>query len=104
MYNYNRVNSSNWSAGDPITSDRLEDFNEDLDSLFSRMDERDMTFTYNVSNQLTQIVDNTNSITVNINWIDFLITPAKIYIQEAWDPKIFTITYSWSTPSTIVYA
>lgn len=80
---------------------------EDLDALFKRLDPRGLSFTYNISNQLTQIVDNINSITINYDWTDFTdpVIP-KIYIQEAGDPLKFTVSYTapdWPI-STIIYA
>lgn len=99
--------SANRSVWDQLTATHIQDMSEDLDALFKRLDPRDLSFTYNISNQLTQIVDNINSITINYDRTDFAdpVTP-KIYIQEVWDPKIFTVSYvapNWPI-STITYA
>jgi len=69
--------------------------NQDLDALFKRLDSRDLSFTYNIQNQLTQVVDNLNTITVNLDWSDRNDpTTPKIYIQEVGDTNIFTVTYT----------
>ena len=105
VYQINRENSSNRASGDTISWVRLQDLNEDLDSIFKRMDDRNIALTYNWSWQCTQIVDNSNSITVNITWTDFWVSPYRLYIQEAWDPKKYTIQYSsWGIPQTVLYA
>jgi len=70
-YEYERTNSNNRSTGDTVTSPRLNDINEDLDTLFQRMDDRNLSLTYDAQDRLTQIVDNTNSITVVIDWTQF---------------------------------
>jgi hypothetical protein len=46
-YQNERANSANWASGDQITAVRLQDFNEDLDQLFKRMDSRNISLTYN---------------------------------------------------------
>ena len=69
----------------------MQEINEDLDSLFKRLDDRNLSFTYDSQSQLTQIVDDENTITVNISWIDW--GSDKLYIQEDGDQKKFTITY-----------
>jgi len=69
--------------------------NQDLDALFKRLDSRDLSFTYNIQNQLTQVVDNQNSITVDLDWTDRSDpTNPKIYIQEQGDAMLFTVTYT----------
>ena len=45
--------------------------NQDLDALFKRLDSRNLSFTYNIQNQLTQVVDNQNTITVNLDRSDW---------------------------------
>ncbi len=105
MYTYDRTESTNRSVGDTITSARLQDVNQELDELFTRIDDRNLTLTYDVDRRLTQIVDNTNAITVNIDRSEIALTPRKLYIQEVWNLSKFTITYSSSgVPSTILYA
>lgn len=102
-YGYERSNSTNRSVGDAITGARMQDFNQELDDLFERMDSRDIDTSYDVQWRLIQVVDNINLITVDIDRSDRNATIPKIYIQEQWDTNKFTITYSWSAPSTIIY-
>ena len=104
-YQYDRA-WANRSVSDQITAARLQAMNTDLDALFKRFDPRDLSMTYNISWQLTQIVDNQNSITVNFDWTDREATIPKIYIQEVGDPGMFTVTYdSRNGPlQSIVYA
>jgi len=102
MYWYDRQNSTNRSTGDTLTSTRMNDFNKDLDALFERLDDRNLSLTYDAQNRLTVIVDNTNSVTITIDRTDFALW--LLYIQETWDPSKFTVTYSWNTPSTIIYS
>ena len=105
VVNYERDNSQNRSVGDNVTADRLQDINEDLDALFARLDSRDLSITRNALNRVTKVVDNINSITINIDWADRGASPWKLYIQEQWDTKRFTITYSTTWyPNTILYA
>lgn len=101
---YDRTESLNWGVNDQITAERLQDFNDELDALFQRLDDRDLALTYDWIWQLITIVDNINSITINISWVDFEAPTPKLYIQEAGDPKKFTVTYLGEYPSTIVYA
>lgn len=105
-YQYGRV-WANRSVADQITATRLQAMNQDLDALFKRLDSRNLSFTYNIQNQLTQVVDNQNSITVDLDrsdWNDP--TTPKIYIQEQGDAQLFTVTYTWPgwPLQSIVYA
>lgn len=102
-YGYERSNSTNRSVGDAITSVRMQNFNQELDDLFERMDSRDIITSYDVLWRLIQATDNINVITINIDRSDRNATIPKIYIQEQGDTNKFTITYSWSAPSTIIY-
>ena len=85
--------SQTWNIGDPITAERLNEVNNDLDSLFESLAWNDLDFTYNINNQLEQVVDNENSITINIDWTDWESDPAVLYIHEAWKLKKFKILY-----------
>jgi len=49
----------------------MNDFNKDLDALFERLDDRNLSLTYDAQNRLTVIVDNTNSVTITIDRTDF---------------------------------
>lgn len=102
-YTYERTQSLGWSVADQITAPRLQDINDELDSLFTRLDDRNLSLTYDVQGRLTQIIDNTNAIIVNISRVDIVLNPPKIYIQEVWDPNRYTIQYLWSVPSSILY-
>lgn len=100
-----RTNSTNWSVGDQISATRLQDFNEDLDRLFAELSNDNLTLTYDIQGQLSQIVDNENSVTINIDWTQWNSTTVKLLIQKAGDPKIWTITYDTNGfPASIVYA
>lgn len=101
---YDRTESLNWSTNDQITAVRLQDFNDELDWLFARLDDRNLALTYNWNGQLITIVDSINSITINISWVDWEAPTPKLYIQEAGDPKKFTVTYLGDYPSTSIYA
>ena len=100
-----RQNSTNWNIAEPITAARLNDFNEDLGVLFKELSNEDLSFTYNIQWQLTQLVDNENSITLNISWVDWEAETPKLYITRVWDTKRWTITYNtaWFIAS-VVYA
>jgi phosphoglycerate-specific signal transduction histidine kinase len=102
-YEYDRALSANRSVNDQITALRLQNFNEELDWLFRRLDSRNLSLTYDSQWRLTTIIDNINSITVTISWVDFNALIPKLYIQETWDTNKFTVTYLWNNPSTIVY-
>jgi len=70
--------------------------NADLETLFDELSNENLSLTYDTQGQLTQVVDNENSITINISWVDFNASlPAlpKLYIQKAGDPKKWTISY-----------
>ena len=73
----------NWNIGDQITAARQQQALSELDRLFLRVSNENLSLTYNLLKQLTQVVDNENSITINISWIDFADpTTPKIYIQQ----------------------
>ncbi len=82
----------------------LEELQWDIDALFARLDPRDLSFTRDVQNRLTQIIDNINSITINIDRTSFNEDTPLLYIQEAGDSKKFTISYTWDLPSGVSYA
>jgi hypothetical protein len=44
-----RQNSTNWNIADPITAERLNDFNLDLDLLFKEISSENLSFTYNLA-------------------------------------------------------
>ena len=88
-----RQNSLNWAISDQITADRLQDFNEDLDSLFSKVSNDNLLCTYNILWQLEQLTDNENNITINVDWTDYENDPWTLSIQEVWDLKKYLITY-----------
>lgn len=92
-------------VGDEIKATRLEDFNTDLAKLFAKLDARNLSCSYDWLWFLTSITDNLNSITVNIDWTDWNSSPAKLYFQEVWDTKKFTVTYNvlWLV-DTVLYA
>jgi len=92
VFTYQRT-TTNWAIGDQITAAHLQEINSDLDELFKRLDSRDLSVTYNILGQLTQVVDNQNSITINIDRTDRNATIPKLYIQELGDTKKFTLTY-----------
>lgn len=104
-----RQNSTNWNIADPITAERLNDFNLDLDLLFKEISSENLSFTYNLAWRCTQIVDNENSITLNIDWSEFdVVSPntPKLFLQKVGDTKKRTITYNQATwlPVSMVYA
>jgi len=105
-YQYQRwEHSNNWSVADAITAERLQDINQELDELFKRMDSRNLSISLDIQNRVTQVVDNTNSITLNIDRAWASSDPQFFTIQEVWDTSKFTITY-WNGDylSSIVYA
>lgn len=102
-----RSTSTNRSIGDQILASRLQDFNLELDRIYVELSNENISTTYNVNNQLTQVVDNENSITVQLDWSDWQDpTTPKIYIQEVWDPMLYTILYTapGGPIASIVYA
>ena len=100
-----RTNTTTWNVADPITAARLNWINADLDKLFAEISNDNVTLTYDIQGQLSQIVDNENSITINIDWSQWNSNPTKLFFQKVWDPKKFTVSYSSAGyPSTIVYA
>ena len=101
-YKYIRTNSNNRSTWDTLSSERLNNINEDLDLLFERLDDRNLNLSYDINDQLTQIIDTNNSITIDIDRSEF--DNDKLYIQEQWDAKKYTIIYNWNAPDTITYA
>lgn len=101
---YDRLNSQNASTWDTWSAEKVNDINEDLDALFEKLDPRDLTLSWDVNDQLTQIVDNTNSITINIDWTSWNADTPLLFIQEVWDTKKFTITYTWELPTSVSYA
>lgn len=103
-WQYNRL-AQNRAINDQLTADRLQELNSDLDSLFAKLDPRDISITRNVLDYVTQIVDNINSITINIDWTSRDAEIPKLFIQEVWDTKKFTITYwvAWF-PNSILYS
>lgn len=94
-----------WVTWDPVTAAHLNQFRTDLATLFKEISSEDFSTTYNSLGQLTQIVDNENSVTINITWSDFNAIAKKLYIQKVWDPKIYTINYAWTwnSISSITY-
>lgn len=95
-----------WSVGDPVTATHLNQITTDLTTIFQELSNENLSLTYNISGQLTQVVDSENSITINIDWsmFDSPTTPA-LYVQKAGDPKKWTITYNTAGYiSSIVYA
>lgn len=71
-----------WASGDPVTAAHLNQFRTDLATLFKEISSEDFSTTYNSLGQLTQIVDNENSVTVNITWTDFNAVQKKLYVQK----------------------
>lgn len=98
--------STAWSTGQPVTAAHLNEFRTDLATLFKEISSEDFTTTYNSLGQLTQIIDNENTITINLNWSDFNAVTKKLYIQKSGDPKKYTITYNGTggSISSILYA
>lgn len=98
-----------WVVGNPLTAAKLNVMNADLETLFDEISSENISASYDAQGRCTQIVDNENSITVNIDWSDFDVSsPAipKLYLQKAGDPKKWTISYSSTTGmvTSIVYA
>ena len=94
-----------WASGDPVTAAHLNEFRTDLATLFKEISSEDFSTTYNSLGQLTQIVDNENSVTINLDWSDFTLSTPKLYIQKLGDTLKYTITYGgtlWSI-SSIIY-
>lgn len=77
-----RENSTNWNIADPITAARLNDINADFDAIFKELSAEDLSFTYDIDGRCTQIVDNENTITLNIDWSEFDVASPSI-------PKLF---------------
>jgi len=81
-----------------ITAENDEDIKTELErmlwsinEIFESLSDEDVETTYNVAWQLEQVVDNKNSITVNLTRTT---TPTyKIEIQVVWDPKKYTVLY-----------
>ena len=84
---------ANWNPGDPITSDRLNDINEEFSEIFKRISNEDLSLTYNISGQLETIVDNENSITINIDWSEWDNDPAKLFFHRVGDTLKYQILY-----------
>lgn len=76
-----RENSTNWSVDEALSAARMQDFNEDLDRIFERLSNENLSLTYNIQGQLTQIVDSENSVTINVDWTDWEAETPKIYVQ-----------------------
>lgn len=95
-----------WASWDPVTASHLNQFRTDLATLFKEISSEDFTTTYNSLGQLTQIVDNENTITINLTWTDFNPVQRKLYIQKVWDPKKYTVNYAGTlgSISSISYA
>lgn len=100
--------ATDWSVGNPVTATHLNQFNTDLTTIFQELSNENLNLTYDVQGNLTQVVDNENSITINISWVDYNASlPAlpKLYIQKLGDPKKWTVSYDANGYiSTIVYA
>ncbi len=98
--------STAWSTGQPVTAAHLNEFRTDLATLFKEISNENLSFTYNLQWRLTQLVDNENSITINLDWTQFdNSSNAKLFIQKVWDPKKYTISYDASGYlSSIIYA
>lgn len=98
-----------WVIGDPLTAAKLNVVNADFDTIFKELSGENLAFTYDVSGRCTQIVDNENSITFQIDWSEFDVTTPntpKLFIQKVGDPLKWTVTYSLTSglPVSVVYA
>lgn len=95
-----------WGTWDPVTAAHLNQFWTDIATIFQELSNEDLSFTYNIQWRLTQLVDNENSITINIDWSQFdYSSNAKLFIQKVWDLKKYTISYDASGYiSSIIYA
>ena len=95
-----------WSVGDAVTAVRLNQFSADIANLFKEVSSDNLSITYDIQGRCTQIVDNENTITVNIDWTDFdSSTAPKLYLQKVGDPKKWTVSYDAAgLPSNIIYA
>lgn len=92
-------------VGDPLTATRLNKTNADIFSIFLEIAGENLSLSYDIQGQLSQVIDNENSRTYNLDWTAFADSVPKIYIQRAGDPKKHTITYDANGyPSSIIYA
>ena len=97
--------AQNWSVGDQVAATKLQGVNADLDRLFAELSNDNLSLTYDIQGQLSQVVDTENSVTINIDWSQWNSATVKLFIQKVGDLKKWTITYDGNGfPSTIVYA